>query len=199
MAQNRPYALPLAVFALYVLLAIAFTWPLVRDARTHIASDPGDPILNASILVWNATTIPFSPRWWNAPHYYPTPGVTTLTENLLGMYPVASPVYWLTHNPLLAYNLTLFVTWPLSAFAVFWVVRALTGRAEAAFVAGLAFGFSPYRAVGFGHLQTLATFGVPFALVGAHRFLETGRCAWLVLFGAAFLQQGLANGYYILY
>jgi hypothetical protein len=184
---------------LYLAFAAAFTWPLLRDARTHIASDPGDPVLNASILVWNATTVPFSSRWWNAPHYHPTPGVTTLTENLLGMYPVASPIYWLTGNPLTTYNLTLFVTWPLSAFGVFLLVRALTGRSDAAFVAGLAFGFSPYRAVAFGHLQTLATFGVPFALVGAHGYLKSGRWPWLVLFGAAWLQQGLANGYYILY
>lgn len=190
---------PSAALVLYILLTVAFTWPLSRDARMRIASDPGDPVLNASILVWNATTVPYSARWWDAPHYYPTRGVTTLTENLLGMYPVASPIYWLTGNPVLTYNLTLFVTWPLSAFGVFLLVRLLTGRGDAGFLAGLAFGFSPYRAVAFGHLQTLATFGVPFALVGAHGYLRHKRWPWLVLFGAAWLQQGLANGYYILY
>jgi hypothetical protein len=190
---------PFAALVLYVLLTVAFTWPLSRDAHLRIASDPGDPILNTSILVWNATTVPFSARWWDAPHYYPTQGVTTLTENLLGMYPVASPIYWLTENPVLTYNLTLFVTWPLSAFGVFLLVRLLTGRGDAAFLAGLAFGFSPYRAVAFGHLQTLATFGVPFALLGAHGYLRHRRWPWLALFGAAWLQQGLANGYYILY
>ena len=197
--RTSPHARPLAVLAAYALLGAAFTWPLLRDAHARIASDPGDPILNTSVLVWNATTLPFSARWWDAPHYYPTTGVTTFTENLLGMYPIASPIFWLSENPLLTYNLTLFATWPLSAFAVYLLVRLLVKRDDAAFLAGLAFGFSPYRAVAFGHLQTLATFGVPFALLGLHGYLKTGRWPWLVVFGAAWLQQGLANGYYILY
>lgn len=196
---RQPRWWPIAVFLLYTLLAAASTWPLLRDMRTHIASDPGDPALNASILVWNATTMPYSPGYWNAPHYFPTAGVTTLTENLLGMYPVSSPIYWLTGNPLLAYNLSLFVSWPLSAMAVWLLVRILTRREDAALLAGLAFGFSPFRAPAFGHLQTLTTFGLPFALAGMHGYLEDGRRRWLVLFGGAWLQLGLANGYYILY
>jgi hypothetical protein len=167
--------------------------------RTRIASDPGDPILNTAVLVWDATTVPLSPGWWNAPHYYPTEGVTTLTENLLGMYPLASPVYWLSRNPLLAYNLTLFFTWPLSAFAAWLLMRRLSSSEDAAIIAGLAFGFSPIRAPAFGHLQTVATFGVPFALAGLHGYLEDGRRRWLVLLGLSWLQLGLANGYYILY
>ena len=199
-ASRRPNPWwPLAVFALYTLLAAAATWPLLRDMRTHIASDPGDPVLNTSILVWNATTTPFSTGWWNAPHYFPTDGVLTFTENLLGMYPVATPIYWATHNALLAYNVTHFLSWPLSAFAAWLLVRLLTKREDAAFLAGLAFGFSPYRAPAFGHMQTLATFGLPFALAGMHGYLASGRRWWLVLVGAAWLQLGLANGYYILY
>ncbi|MEQ1907501.1 MAG: discoidin domain-containing protein [Vicinamibacterales bacterium] len=196
---RQPRWWPIAVFLLYTLVAAASTWPLVRDMRTRIASDPGDPALNASILVWNATTVPYSSGYWNAPHYFPTDGVTTLTENLLGMYPVSSPIYWLTRNPLLAYNLSLFLTWPLSALAVWLLVRILTRREDVALLAGLAFGFSPIRAPAFGHLQTLATFGLPFALAGMHGYLEDGRRRWLVLFGVAWLQLGLANGYYILY
>ena len=187
------------MFLLYTLVAVAATWPLVRDMRTRIASDPGDPILNTSILVWNATTVPYSSAYWNAPHYFPTTGVTTLTENLLGMYPVSGPVYWLTRNPLLAYNLSHFLSWPLSAFAVWLLVRLLTRREDAALVAGLAFGFSPFRAPAFGHMQTLATFGLPFALAAMHGYLEDGRRRWLLLLGVSWLQLGLANGYYILY
>jgi hypothetical protein len=188
-----------AVFFVYAALAAVATWPLLRDMRTHIASDAGDPILNTSILVWNATTMPYSSAWWTAPHFYPTIGTTTFTENLLGIYPIASPVYWLSRNPLLAYNLSLFLTWPLAAVSVFLLVRFLTGRADAAFVSGLAFAFTPYRAVSLGHIQTVAAFGVPLALLGLHGYRREGRWPWLVLFGLAWLQQGLANGYYILY
>lgn len=188
-----------AAFALYFAVSLAATWPLARDASTLIAGDPGDPILNTSVLVWNATTLPYSSQYWNAPHFYPTLGATTFTENLLGMYPVASPIYWLTKNPILTYNLTLFICWPLSAFATFLLVRTLSQRDDAAFVAGLAFAFSPMWAVAVYHLQTVATFGVAFMLAGLHGYLRNRRWPWLALFAGAWLQQGLANGYYILY
>ncbi|MGE3473957.1 MAG: discoidin domain-containing protein [Vicinamibacterales bacterium] len=186
-------------FLLYTLIALVATWPLVPRMATHITSDPGDPILNTSILVWNATTVPLSPAWYNAPHYYPTPGATTLTENLLGLYPIATPVYWLTGNPLLAYNLTMFLTWPLAGWSVFLLVRRLAGRDDAAFLAGLAFAFTPYRAVALAHLQTVATFGVALLALGLHGYLHERQRRWLVLAALAWLHQGFANGYYILY
>ena len=103
--------------AFYTLLAAVMTWPLLRDMGTRLAGDQGDPLLNTAILVWNATTTPFTGQWYNAPHYFPTLGTTTFTENLLGLYPISTPIYWLTHNPLLAYNVALFLTWPLSGLA----------------------------------------------------------------------------------
>jgi hypothetical protein len=124
----------------YFLLSVVATWPLLRDASSLIAGDAGDPALNASILQWNATTMPFSGAWWDAPQYYPAEGITSFTENLLGLHPIASPIYWLSGNSLLTYNLTLFLTWPLSAFAAYLLVRSLTGRDDAAFLAGLSFG-----------------------------------------------------------
>jgi hypothetical protein len=188
-----------AAAAAYLLLSAVATWPLLRDMGSRIVSDPGDPLLNTSILAWNATTLPFSRAWWNSPHYYPSHGVVTFTENLLGVSPIATPLYWLSGNALLAHNLTTFLTWPFSALAAFLLVRQLVRRDDAAFLGGLAFAFTPYRAVALGHIQTLATFGVPLMLLGLHGFLQQRRARWLVLFGAAWIQQGFANGYYILY
>src|SRR5262245_16323752 len=228
--SRRPERLRMAAIgAVYLLLSAGITWPLLRDMSSRIASDAGDPVLNLSLLTWHATMVAFSSAWWNAPHYYPSQGVTTFTENLVGLSPFASPIYWLTGNSILAYNLTLFLTWPLSAFAAFLLARFLTRRDDAAFVAGLAFGFTPYRAAGVGHIQTLACFGVPLFLLGLHGYAQVGlnadtatvrlkpdtryntvrlkadttfaarRWPWLLLFGAAWLQQSLANGYYVLY
>ena len=184
---------------LYTLLAAVVTWPLLRDASTLVASDTGDPILNASILVWNATVPPLTAAWWNAPHFFPSTGVVVFTENLIGLYPIASPLYWLTGNAVLTYNLTLFVMWPLSALAVYLLVRRLTDWPAAAFVAGLAFAFSPMRAVAVPHIQTMATFGVPLCLWALHAYLQERRRMWLALFAVAWVHQGFANGYYILY
>jgi F5/8 type C domain-containing protein len=188
-----------AIFGAYLLLSALVTWPLVRDMRTLIAGGTTDPVLNAAVLQWNATTPPFSREWWNPPHYYPATGVAAFTESLVGVSPIASPVYWLTRNPILAYNLSVFLTWPLSAFAAYLLVRFLTRREDAALLSGLSFGFSPYRVAGFPHIQTLATFGIALCLLGMHGYLERRRWPWLALFGLGWLQQSFANGYYTLY
>jgi hypothetical protein len=189
----------LAVGAGFVLLAALYTRPLLAERTTRIAGDAGDPLLVATALVWNATTVPLTARWWNIPLFYPAHGVTTFTENFLGIAPVSTPIYWLTRDPLATYNLTLFLTWPLSAFAAYLLVWRLTARADAAIVAGVAYGFAPYRLSELGHLQMLASWWMPLALLGLHGYLTSRRRRWLVLFGAAWLLKALANMYMLLF
>ena len=185
-----------AVFVGYLLLAAIYTWPLLRDRATRIASDPGDPILNASVLWWNATVAPFSDRWWTPPIFYPNDRVSALTENLAGESVIASPVFWITRDPIVAYNLAVFLAWPLSAFAAYLLVRAITRREDAAIVAGVAFGFAPYRVAQLSHVQVLSSYWLPVALLGLHKYLADRRARWLVVFGAAWLLQALSNLYF---
>src|SRR5262249_11703863 len=111
----------------------------------------------------------------------------------------ASPVYWITGNPIAAYNVSFLLTVVLSALAVYLLVIRLTGSRSAAFVAGLAFALSPYRAEEFPHIQSLASFWLPLALLGLHGFLEERRGRWLALFGVTWVLQSLADGYFMLF
>ena len=187
------------VLVLYLVIAAIYTRPLLQQSTTHIANDPYDPILNTSILWWNATTLPFSSAWWNPPYFYPGDGISAFTENLVGVSVIASPVYWITRNPLAAYNIAFFLTWPLSAFTVFLLTRYLTRRDDAAFLAGIAFGFTPYRTAEMGHIQMLSAYWLPLSLLGLHGYLSERKARWLVLLGAAWLLQALANGYFLFF
>ena len=190
----------LAVLVGYLLLGWVYTHPLLALSGTHIAGDPpGDPLLNASVLWWNATTLPLSEAWWNPPYYHPSHGVTAFTENLLGISPIATPIYWLTGNPLTTYNVSLYLTWPLSAFTAYLLAWCLTRRIDAAVIAGLAYGFSTYRTAELGHIQMVSSYWIPLALLGLHRYLDERRVRWLVLFGIVWLLQSLANLYLMLF
>lgn len=187
------------VFAIYLTLAALYTWPLLKTAGSLIASDPGDPALNTLVLWWNATRLPFSAAWWNAPQYFPTDNISAFTENLVGIGVVFNPLFWLSGSPILSYNIALFLTWPLSAFAAYLLARFLTGREDAAFIAGLAYGFSPYRTTELAHIQSLSSYGIPLFLLGLHGFREEQRWRWLLLFAVAWLLQSLANGHFMLF
>jgi len=190
----------LLVLGLFTCVAAVYLRPLLAHLGTHIGPDAGDPTLNATILRWNATVMPLTSAWWNQPWFYPASGITAFTENLLGLAPLSTPIYWITQNPVVTYNLTFFATWPLSAFAGYLLVRRLTGRTDAGLVAGFAFGFTPYRiSAELGHLQSLAVFWLPVTLLALHAWIETRRYRWLAVFGVAWILQSLANGYYMLF
>ncbi|MEO6213608.1 MAG: hypothetical protein ABIP65_08280, partial [Vicinamibacterales bacterium] len=187
------------VLLAYAVITLAWGHFLLGSLSTHFAHDSGDPLLNSWIMWWNATTIPFSSGWWNAPAFYPARGVTAFTESLVGLTPITSPVIWVTGNPVLAHNLALLLSFPFSGLAAYWLCRELTSNDGAAFIGGLAFAFSPYHVAQLPHVQVLHAYWLPLTMFALHRFLRTRRRAWLGLFGAAWILNGLSNGYYLLF
>ena len=197
--MRRPAGAAGAAAALYFLLTIALTWPLALHPGSRVANDLGDSLLNMFLFDWNARVLPLTARWWSLPQFYPIPGATAFSEHLLGLAPITTPVLWLTHNPLLAYNAAFFLSFPLCALAAHLLCYELSRRHDAAFVAGLAYGFSPYRMSQFSHVQVLSAYWIPLALLGLHLFLRRHQWRWAALFAASWCLQALACGYYLFY
>ena len=170
-------------------------WPALRAPHERIVMDIGDPVLNASILHWNARTLPLTDEWWNFPAYAPAPGITAFTEHLLGFYPVATPLTWLTGHPVVTYDLVCLLSFPLTGLATFSLARRLTGSRVGAFVAAIAVTFAPYRVSQLSHVQMLWTFGIPLALLGLHQWVDDRSPRGLALFAGGWLLTATANGY----
>jgi hypothetical protein len=150
-------------------------------------------VLNTWLIWWNAHEIPLTSRWWNPPTFHPLPGVLALSEHLLGLAPLTSPIQWLGASPLAAYNVAFLLSFLLSAAAAYWLVLSLTLRHDAAFIAGLGFGFAPYRMSQLAHLQVICSYLMPVALMALHRYVAEGRRRWLVVFGLSWLLQSLTQ------
>jgi hypothetical protein len=172
---------------------------VLAAVSTSVANDAGDPLLTAAILHWNATHVPWTDAWWQFPGFHPMQDALAFSEHLLGLSTIAAPIYWVTGDPLVAYNLTLLLTFPLSGATMYLLVYRLTRSAPGAFIAGLAFAFAPFRISHLPHIQMLASLWAPLALLGLHAFLESGRKRWLVLYGAAWLVQSTANNYALVF
>lgn len=196
MRPLRPWLLAAAG---YTALTLTFTWPLPTHLSSVLPHDIGDPLLNTWILWWNAHTVPLTARWWNAPFFWPLAGALGLSEHLLGVSLMATPIQWAGAEPVTAYNIVFLLSFPLSALAMHALAFTLTRRHDAAALAGVIFGFSPYRTAQIAHLQMLWTFWMPLALLALHRYAQAGRRRWLVLFGAMWLGQAASNGYYLMF
>jgi hypothetical protein len=183
----------------YALLTALIFHNLLPVITTHLFGDLGDPLLNTTILAWNAKHVPLSAAWWDFPAFAPLSGVTAFTEHLLGAYPLSSPLIWFTGNPVLAYNVLQLATLPLNGIAMFALVRELTGSWAGAFIGGLAFAFAPFTGEHASHIQMLMAFGMPLALYGLHRYLRSGAVRDLVWFAAGWLSVSLSNAYMLIF
>jgi hypothetical protein len=183
----------------YLLITALLFHNLLPVLTTSLPGDLGDPLLNTSILAWNANHLPLSAGWWDFPSFAPLSGVTAFTEHLLGAYPVTSPIVWETGNAVLAYNVLLLACFPLNGLATYALVRELTGSASGALVGGCAFAFAPFISNHLPHVQMLMAFGMPLALVALHRYANHGRGRDLVWFGIAWLDVLLSNAYFLVF
>jgi hypothetical protein len=190
----------------YFVLTIALTWPLILNPGSLVPNDLGDPLLNTWLMAWNARVLPLTAAWWNSPQFFPIEGTMAFSEHLLGLSIITTPVILLSGNPLLAYNVAFFLSFVLSALSAYFLTYSVSRRHDCAFVAGLAFGFAPYRMAQLAHVQVLSAYWMPLALAGLHRYIEQRgvrgaerRVRWLVLFAASWVMQALACGYYLFY
>ncbi len=100
---------------------------------------------------------------------------------------------------MLCYNLLFLSTSVLSGLGTFLLVRELTGSARAGFVAGLLYGFAPYRIGQFSHLQVMSSQWMPFALYGFRRYFDTRRAWPLAGAALALVAQNWSCGYFLMY
>ena len=192
---------------LYTLIALWATWPLARGLSRDVAWDLGDPVLVIWVLAWNCTQMLAILRgdvgrlatYFDANIFAPATHTLAYSEHFVGQSLQVLPVYALTGNAVLCYNLLYLSTFVLSGLGGFLFVRELTGSRAAGFTAGLLFAFAPYRFPQSSHLQVLSSQWMPLALYGFRRYFETGRRRALGWGAAALVVQNLSCGYYLLY
>ncbi len=189
-----------AVFGLFLVLTAVLTFPLVLSLPTAIA-DPGDPLLNSWIMAWDVHALLTDPlNLFDANIFHPHRLTLAYSDHLLGTALLAAPVFLATGQALLAHNVVLFLSFPLSGLGMYYLARHLTGHRGASLIAALIFAFAPYRFGHLSHLPLLTAQWIPLTLLFLHRSLEGGgRWRDVLAVGGFFTLQGLSGGYYAYY
>src|SRR3989344_8187533 len=108
------------IFLLYLGLAVVLTWPLARLARDHVIN-AGDPLFYAWNFMHNtrALTHGFT-GLLDTNIYYPTTNTLAFSDTLAAQTLFAAPIIWLTHNPILAENLYVLLTFPVAGIGMYF-------------------------------------------------------------------------------
>ena len=184
--------------ALFAIASLVSTLPLSRHPTRTLPSDLLDTLLTTWIISWDASRLPHALQGvWNAPIYFPYPRTLAFSENLFGEAFFVAPIYWITGNPVLTYNVAFLFAFTLAGTGMYILVRYLRGSRVAAAVAGAYYAFCPFRTAQpqLAHIQMLAIGWLPIALWSMHRYFESFRRPWLALFAAACCLQVLSNTY----
>src|SRR5947208_11708815 len=196
---RRRAAAPLAAglaLLVYGVIALALFPTVVAHLASAFAGDLGDPPSQAWILAWDVHALTTNPaHLYDATIFYPFRDVLAYQDTLLGLLPLAAPVLLLTGNAVLAYNLMFLLSFALCAWGAYLLARLLVGDTRAAFLAGLVYGFSPYRMVHLYHLNLLSSMWIPFALVCWERVRRGERRYWAGI-GVFVALQALCALYY---
>jgi hypothetical protein len=137
--------------------------------------------------------------FFDANIFHPAPLALAYSEHLIPQAIQIFPVWLISGNPILCYNLLFLSSIVLAGLGMYLLVRELTGNTLAAFIAGLLFAFAPYRLPQSGHLQVLTSQWMPFVLYGLLRYFHTRRLRPLGGATLALVAQNLSSGYYLLF
>jgi hypothetical protein len=189
----------LVLFAFYLIVAIALTWPLAARLPTAV-SDLGDPLLNAWIIDWDCYALTRRPlHLFDAPIFYPAKFPLAFSEHLVGIAILCLPFYAAGLGAVTTYNIALLFGFALSAYGASVLARVITHRFIPAVLAGLLYGFVPYRFGHLSHIQVISAGWLPLLLAALLVYRRSPTIRNAALLGGAFVMNGLTNIYFFFF
>lgn len=152
------------VCGLAVVLAVVMHWPLVLHLQRDVASDLGDPLLQAWQVAWGGHALLHQPLdYFQSNTFWPLDNSLAFSDSLAGYAPAG--LIGSGHAAALArYNLLFLFAYALAFVGAYLLARELgAGRAGSA-VGGAAFAYAPFRVAQDSHLHVISSGGIPLCL-----------------------------------
>ena len=195
--MRRRIARAFGLAAVYLLTCRIMLAPIFNFAHPASASYAGDARLVVWLLAWdNHAVFDRVPALFDANIFFPAQNALAYTEHMFGISLFTLPVYALTRNPVLAYNVVWLLSFLFAAVAAHWLSWRCVRDHVAATVAGLAFAFCFYRMhQGHGHLHMIWSFGIPLSLIAMERYVAFPSWRRLSALVAIVVLQALGSWY----
>ena len=188
------------VIAAFAALAAWLYHPLFSDMTRSLlggATRAIDIKLSLWVMAWDWHALTTAPgALFDANINFPTPSALAGSEHMLGHLPIFGPLYGLSGNPVLAFQLNMLLNYALCGAAIYALLRHWQVPRAAAFFGGFVYAFAPVR--GPGHPHLLAGQYLPLALIYFDRTLANARIRDAALF-TLFLTLQLFVSYYLVY
>ncbi|HEX6974383.1 MAG TPA: hypothetical protein VF147_08280, partial [Vicinamibacterales bacterium] len=197
--RSRPVVRELAVFAVFVALAVAMTWPLAVHLDTGV-SDAGDPLLVAWTIDWVSHALVHQPlHLYEAPIFHPGILPLAYSENLVAVALITLPLHLTGVPPLAIYNIALILGFALSGYGAYVLGRMVSGSLAGGIAGGIFYAFVSFKFDHLPHLQITFSPWVPLLLAALLAFWRKPGWRQGVLLAAVLVANGLTNVYYLMF
>lgn len=176
MRSLRPWQTSVIVMLGYVVAAAVMTYPLLFQLQGGLVSHSTD----VWIMVWD--------NWWiqhalstgqNIFHttfmFFPS-GVSLASHSFSFTHTLISALLQVFTDPIVAYNLAIWLIFPIAGLGMYWLARHVTRSQPAAWLAGLIYAFAPYHMTqALGHPNLSYVQFIPFAVLFILKAIEAPR------------------------
>ena len=132
--------------------------------------------------------------------FYPSKYPLAYSENMIAIAAAVLPFHAAGVPPIGVYNIAVLLGLALSAYAGYTLARLVTGNAQLpSFIAGLLYGFVPYKFAHLQHLQILWSLWPPLLLAALIAFRRAPTWRRVSLVGAVIVLSAMTNMYYFLF
>jgi len=187
------------ILVLYAIITILLTYPVALKIGGSV---PGYlDVYNSIYVLWHTHLAVFTNQ-------------TSLTYNFLLFWPDGIPrlAFGSAYNQILAVLLLSFLSLPttytliwistfvIGAFGAYLLVEYLTHNSIAAFIAGLAFAFSPFHfAHAQGHLGATTIQWIPFCALFLMKMYQENNYKYSIIAGLFFILVGMSDLQYLVF
>ena len=176
----RPWQEFVIVTLGYVVAAAVMTYPLLFQLQAGLVSHS----IDVNILAWD--------NWWiqhalssGQNIFYTTlmffpPGVSLASHSFSFTHTLISALLQVFTDTTAAYNLAIWLIFPIAGLGMYWLARYVTHSRAAAWIGGLIFAFAPYhltQALGHPHLSYVQF--IPFAVLFILKAIEAPRLRYV--------------------
>ena len=184
----------LAVLGLFAVLTLAITYPLPLRMNQVLAGGDIDDYINPWVDWWthHVLTTPGESLYYTDYLFYPD-GVSLVFHSFSHTNTAVSLALQPWIGQPAAYNMTILLSYLLSAFGMYLLIEYLTGSTVAGIVSGIVFAFNPYHIFESIHPVVMSIQWMPFSLLFLFRWLRERKWWHLGLSALFFLLNGLTS------
>lgn len=181
--------------ALAIVVSGVMQAPFTNFIDFGSALAQGDGRVQAWVLAWVAHALSGGAALFDANMFYPAPRALAHTDHMVALGALALPLWLLTHNAVLVFNIFKILGPALSVWAAARLAFAWTRDGAASLVAAVAFGCASFTLLHNAHLNLTWSAGIPLAILAFERWWQQPAWSRVLPWWAAVVFTSLVSWY----